>query len=98
MPLVNIIIVFKSLDYNIPEQIFQTFHCFISGISDMVALMEEKTENYQTEFKTFEATSTSLFCSGVRNKGGVIHLAITLQPKAHKLSEAQCTFMLGQVA
>lgn len=35
---------FKSLDYNIPKQTFWTFYRSVSGISDMVALMEVKTE------------------------------------------------------
>lgn len=72
MALLNIIIVFKSLDYNISEEVFWTLHHFISGISDVVALMDVKTENYQTEFRISEATVTSLSCGGVRNKGGII--------------------------
>lgn len=49
MALLNSVIVFKSLVYNIPEEIFWTFHCFISGISDIVALMEGKARSYQAE-------------------------------------------------
>jgi len=68
MALLNVIIVFKSLDYNIPEQIFWTFRYFVSDISGMVALKEVKTENYQTEFKISEAAmTTSLSCGGLRN-------------------------------
>lgn len=48
MALLNITTVFKSLDYDIAKQIFWTLPCFISGISDMVALLEVKTENCKT--------------------------------------------------
>lgn len=74
MALLNITKVFKSLDYNISKQIFWTLHCFISGISDMVALMEVKTENYKTEFKMkiSEAITTSLSCGHMRKKGGIV--------------------------
>lgn len=38
----------------------------------MLALMEVKTENYQTDFKISEATTTLLSCGSVRNKGGIV--------------------------
>lgn len=38
----------------------------------MVALMEMKAENYQTEFKISEVTNTSFSCGGVGSKGDII--------------------------
>lgn len=38
----------------------------------MVALMEMKAENYQTEFKISEVTNTSFSCGGVRSNGDII--------------------------
>lgn len=66
----NSAIIFTSLDYNILSKSFELFAVLYLVISDMVALMEVKPENYQREFKIFEATTASLPCVGVRNKGG----------------------------
>lgn len=38
----------------------------------MVALMEMKAENYQTEFKISEVTNISFSCGGVRSNGDII--------------------------
>lgn len=63
---------FKSLDYNIPKQTFWTSYRSVSGISDMVALMEVKTEKQQIEFRIYKDTTAQLSCGGMRNKEGII--------------------------
>lgn len=47
MALFSMITAFKSLDYNIPEQICCTFHRSIAGISNTVASVADGGENWK---------------------------------------------------